>query len=61
MKTWMSTNGKKGMVFLTRTDMDILIYMTSDVWITPEIKRFKKEILRKGGISDPDNKNHNNS
>jgi len=29
--------------------MDILIYMTGDIWITPELKRFKTEIIEKTG------------
>jgi hypothetical protein len=45
----MGNNDRKGremeLVFLSREDLEILIYMTSDVWITPELKRFKNGIL----------------
>jgi hypothetical protein len=34
---------------LSQTEMDILIYMNSDIWITPELKRFKNEIIEKMG------------
>jgi hypothetical protein len=33
------------LVSLSQEDLEILIYMMSDVWITPELKRFKNEIL----------------
>lgn len=51
MKTTMHSNGKKEIVMLSRTDLEILIYMTSDAWITPELKRFKKDILERAGIT----------
>ena len=60
MITTMSSTGEKRMIFLARTDMDILIYMTSDVWITPEIKRLKKEILKRAGTAVRTERNHNN-
>ena len=47
----MHSNGKREIVMLSRTDLEILIYMTSDAWITPELKRFKKEILKRAGIT----------
>jgi len=45
MKTRINSQGKKEIILLSQNDLDILIYMTSDVWITPEIKKFKNEIL----------------
>ena len=45
MKIRINAFGEKEIIFLSKDDLDMLIYMTSDVWITPEIKRFKKEIL----------------
>jgi len=38
-----------GFRFLSRTEMDILIYMNSDIWITPELRQFKNEIMKKMG------------
>ena len=38
-------HGKKKLVFLTQSDKDFLIYMSTDAWITPEVKRFKNELL----------------
>ena len=54
MKTLQNETGKKNLVFLSRDDLDFLIYMTSDVWITPEIKRFKNEILERARVNKPD-------
>ena len=51
MKTSMHSQGNREIIMLSRTDLEILIYMTSDVWITPDVKRFKKEILERAGIS----------
>ena len=45
MKRTDKQDGKMELVFLSQEDLEILIYMTSDVWITPELKRFKNEIL----------------
>ncbi|MDF1575090.1 MAG: hypothetical protein P1P86_07865 [Bacteroidales bacterium] len=39
--------GTKNLVFLSRRDKDVLIYMNSDVWITPDLKRFKNDLLEK--------------
>ena len=51
MKTFTNYQGIEEIRFLTQSDLDILIYMNTDIWITPEIKRFKNEILnRLGGI-----------
>ena len=52
MKTRINSKGKKEIIFLSKDDLDMLIYMTSDVWITPEIKRFKNEILE--GLNNRD-------
>ena len=52
MKTRINSQGKKEIIFLSRNDLDMLIYMTNDVWITPEIKRFKNEILE--GLNNSD-------
>lgn len=51
MRTTMHSNGKREIMMLSRTDLEILIYMTSDVWTTPDLKRFKKEILKRAGAS----------
>jgi hypothetical protein len=45
MKSLQDETGKKKLVFLTQSDKDSLIYMSNDVWITPELKRFKKDLL----------------
>jgi len=45
MRTRLDSTGKRKIVFLSQTDLEVLIYMFSDAWITPELKRFKKEIL----------------
>ncbi len=47
MRTLQDNTGKKKIEFLSREDLEILIYMTSDVWITPELKRFKNDLLEK--------------
>ena len=47
MKTLLDETGKRKIVFLSQEDKDILIYMSSDVWITPELKRFKNSLLEK--------------
>jgi hypothetical protein len=43
-------SGQDGIVFLSREDMEFLIYMTSDIWVTPESNRFKNEILHKAKL-----------
>ena len=45
MKILLDETGKRKLVFLTQSDKDFLIYMTTDAWITPELKRFKNELL----------------
>ena len=52
MKTRINSQWKKEIIFLSKDDLDMLIYMTSDVWITPEIKKFKNEILE--GLNNSD-------
>jgi hypothetical protein len=47
MKTLQDESGKRKIVFLSQEDKDYLIYMSSDVWITPELKRFKNSLLEK--------------
>lgn len=32
---------------LSKEDMEILIYMNSDIWITPDVRRFKEDIMRR--------------
>ena len=47
MNTLQDESGKRKIVFLSQADKDVLIYMYSDVWITPELKRFKNDLLEK--------------
>lgn len=47
MRTLQDETGKRQIVFLSQDDKDFLIYMSSDVWITPEVKRFKNDLLEK--------------
>ncbi len=49
MRPLQDENGKRRLVFLSQTDKDILIYMNTDAWITPEVKRFKNELLERAG------------
>lgn len=46
MRTFINNEGKEEILFLSDTDKEILIYMYSDVWITPELHQFKNEILQ---------------
>lgn len=50
MRTLQDKTGQTKIEFLSREDLDFLIYMSSDVWITPELKRFKNEILEKAQV-----------
>ncbi|TFH25081.1 MAG: hypothetical protein E4H10_09805 [Bacteroidia bacterium] len=50
MKTLLDETGKRKIVFLSREDKDFLIYMSSDVWITPELKRFKNNLLERAQV-----------
>ena len=45
MRSLQDETGKKKLVFLSQADKDFLIYMSTDAWITPEVKRFKNELL----------------
>lgn len=58
MRTLMDEAGRRKIVFLSQDDKDYLIYMSSDVWITPEVKRFKNDLLKevwaKSNNSDSD-------
>jgi hypothetical protein len=45
MRNLQDEPGKRKLVFLTQSDKDFLIYMSTDAWITPEVKRFKNELL----------------
>ncbi len=45
MRDLRDETGKRKLVFLTQSDKDFLIYMSTDAWITPELKRFKNELL----------------
>jgi hypothetical protein len=47
MKTIVNKQGRRIIVFLSRTDMELLVYTTSDIWITPELKKYKREILER--------------
>ena len=49
MRPLQDESGKRKIVFLSQTDKDILIYMSSDNWITPEVKRFKNDLLERAG------------
>jgi hypothetical protein len=49
MRTLLDETGKRKIVYLSQTDKDFLIYMSSDVWITPELRRFKHDLLEKAG------------
>jgi hypothetical protein len=52
MRTLQDETGKKKIVFLSQDDKDVLIYMNNDIWITPELKRFKNELLEKAQVRD---------
>ena len=49
MRNLLDETGKRKMVFLSQTDKDYLIYLSSDVWITPELKGFKNDLLERVG------------
>jgi len=49
MRPLRDESGTRKIVFLSQSDKDILIYMSSDVWITPELKRFKDDLLERAG------------
>lgn len=54
MKTLQDESGKRKIVFLSQEDKDFLIYMYSDAWITPEIKRFKDSLLERVQLDSMD-------
>jgi hypothetical protein len=43
----LNESGNRKIVFLSQADKEILIYMNTDVWITPELKRFKNDLLER--------------
>ena len=47
MKIKTDETGNQGFDFLTQDQMEGLIYMNTDIWITPELKRFKRDILKR--------------
>jgi hypothetical protein len=47
MNTLQDESGRRKIVFLSQEDKEVLIYMYSDAWITPELKRFKNDLLEK--------------
>jgi hypothetical protein len=54
MRTKHDETGKRKIVFLSQDDKEFLIYMTSDVWITPETKRFKNDLLERAQVRSND-------
>ena len=52
MRALQDETGKRKIVFLSQDDKDFLIYMSSDIWITPEVKRFKNDLLEKVWAKD---------
>jgi hypothetical protein len=53
MRTNSASSEKREMVFLSQTDLEVLIYMCTDAWITPDLKKFKNEILEKVEKENP--------
>lgn len=49
MRVMQDERGRGEIVFLSQSDKDFLIYMNTDIWITPELKRFKNELLERVG------------
>ena len=52
MRSLQDETGKRKLVFLSRDDKDFLIYMNTDIWITPELKRFKNDLLERAQLKD---------
>lgn len=52
MRSLQDETGKRKIVFLSRADKDFLIYMNTDIWITPELKRFKNDLLERAQLKD---------
>ena len=50
MNTLQDETGRRKIVFLSQDDKEFLIYMYSDVWITPELKRFKNDLLERAQV-----------
>ncbi len=59
MRSLQDETGNRKIVFLSQEDKEFLIYMYSDVWITPELKRFKNDLLERAQVkslkTDSDN------
>ena len=53
MRSLQDETGTRKIVFLSQKDKEVLIYMTGDIWITPELKRFKQDLLDQVQESDP--------
>lgn len=52
MRPLQDETGKRRLAFLSQADKEFLIYMTSDIWITPEIKQFKNDLLERAKLED---------
>lgn len=52
MRLLQDETGKRRIVFLSQADKDYLIYMTSDIWITPEVRQFKNDLLERVKLKD---------
>lgn len=52
MRSLNDETGKRKIVFLSQDDKDFLIYMNTDIWITPELKRFKNDLLERAQQKD---------
>ena len=52
MRSLNDETGKRKIVFLSQDDKDFLIYMNTDIWITPELIRFKNELLERAQLKD---------
>ncbi len=58
MRGMQDETGKRKIVFLSQKDKEFLIYMNTDIWITPELKRFNNELLERIGENlDPNTEN----
>lgn len=52
MRSLQDETGTRKLVFLSQADKEFLIYMTSDIWITPEVKQFKNDLLERAKLKD---------
>lgn len=59
MRTLRDETGERKIVFLSQEDKEFLIYMSSDIWITPEIKRFKNSLLERAQAKKPESDSDN--